>query len=216
MTETSKQPEFDDELLSAYLDDELTHEERARVDARLAADPAARQMLDQLRAASLAIRNLPTEAVGFDLRDSIRSRAEQAMPTAAATAGGATNGAVWQVPNTCSTPGCLSIFNLLGRLPANALATGTTAIPLLDNEHRLYVGGRRNQVDLRVAKIFRFGPTRADVGLDLGNLLNTNYTTTYENTYQYSVNNTAMGGTWNNPTAIYTARFVRWNLTVDF
>ena len=32
--------EFDDELLSAYLDDELTPEERARVEERLAADPA--------------------------------------------------------------------------------------------------------------------------------------------------------------------------------
>ena len=28
--------------------------------------------------------------------------------------------------------------------------------------------------------------------------------------------NTATGGTWNNPTAIYTPRFVRWNLTVEF
>jgi hypothetical protein len=46
--------------------------------------------------------------------------------------------------------------------------------------------------------------------------MNTNYATTYENTYQYSVGNTAMGGTWNNPTAIYAPRFVRWNLTVDF
>ena len=55
-----------------------------------------------------------------------------------------------------------------------------------------------------------------DVGVDLGNLLNTNYATTYENTYQYSAGNTAPGGTWNNPTAIYSPRFVRWNLTVDF
>jgi len=50
------------------------------------------------------------------------------------------------------------------------------------------------------------------VGVDLGNLVNTNYTTTYENIYRYSVGNTAMGGTWNNATAIYTPRFVRWNL----
>ena len=46
---------------------------------------------------------------------------------------------------------------------------------------------------MRFAKIFRFGKRRADVGVDLGNLLNTNYTTTYENTYQYSVGNTAHG-----------------------
>ena len=52
--------------------------------------------------------------------------------------------------------------------------------------------------------------------MDLSNLLNTNYATMYENVYQYSAANAAAGGTWNNPTAIYTPRFVRWNLTVDF
>ena len=55
-----------------------------------------------------------------------------------------------------------------------------------------------------------------NAGLDLGNLLNTNYATTYEDTYQYSAGNTAQGGTWNNPTAIYTPRFMRWNVTVDY
>ncbi len=69
---------------------------------------------------------------------------------------------------------------------------------------------------MRFAKIIRIGRRRADIGVDLGNLLNSNYTTTYENTYQYSAGNTVAGGTWNNPTAIYTPRFVRWNLTVDF
>jgi hypothetical protein len=52
--------------------------------------------------------------------------------------------------------------------------------------------------------------------VDGENLLNTNYATTYDNTYQYSAGNTAMGGTWNNPTAIYTPRFVRLNFTVNF
>jgi hypothetical protein len=30
------------------------------------------------------------------------------------------------------------------------------------------------------------------------------------------VGNTAQGGTWNNPTEIYTPRFVRLNFTVNF
>jgi hypothetical protein len=67
-----------------------------------------------------------------------------------------------------------------------------------------------------VAKILRFGPTRADVGLDLQNLLNTNYATAYTATYQYSANNTANGGTFLDPTSIYTPRFVRVNLTFNF
>jgi hypothetical protein len=89
-------------------------------------------------------------------------------------------------------------------------------VTLLDNEHRLYADNRRTQVDLRVAKIFRFASKRLDIGVDGENLLNTNYATNYDNTYQYSVGNTARGGTWNNPTAIYTPRYARVNLTVSF
>ena len=51
--------EFDDELLSAYLDGELSAEERARVEAHLAADPQARKLFDELRGVSLAMRELP-------------------------------------------------------------------------------------------------------------------------------------------------------------
>ena len=117
--------------------------------------------------------------------------------------------ATWQVPNAV-------IQSIVGRLPPGGLATGNTNIEILDADHRLYADNRRTQIDMRFAKVFRFGQRRLDVGVDLGNLLNTNYATTYENTYQYSVGNSATGGTWNNPTAIYTARFVRWNATVDF
>jgi hypothetical protein len=69
---------------------------------------------------------------------------------------------------------------------------------------------------MRFAKIVRLGSTRADVGVDVANLLNTNYTTTWDNTYQYSAGNSALGGTWNRPTAIYAPRFVRLNFTVNF
>jgi hypothetical protein len=117
--------------------------------------------------------------------------------------------ATWQVPNTV-------IQGIIGRLPPGGNAVGNTNIDILDNDHRLFAGDRRTQIDMRFAKILRFGPRRVDVGVDLGNLLNTNYATTYENIYQFSAGNTAMGGTWNNPTAIYTPRFVRWNMTVDF
>jgi hypothetical protein len=114
----------------------------------------------------------------------------------------------WPVPNTL-------IQTAAGRLPPGGLATGNTTLNILDNDHRLYAN-RRTQIDMRFAKILRFGSRRLDVGVDLSNLLNTNYTTTFENTYQYSLANTALGGTWNNPTAVYAPRFVRWNLTFDF
>ena len=117
--------------------------------------------------------------------------------------------ASWAVPNTV-------IQSITGRLPPGGLATGNTTIAILDADHRLYADNRKTQIDMRFAKIFRFGKRRADLGIDLSNLLNTNYSTTYESNYQYSVGNTDQGGTWNNPTAIYTPRFVRWNLTVNF
>jgi hypothetical protein len=116
--------------------------------------------------------------------------------------------ASWAVPNTV-------IQASLGRLPPGGNATGTTTINVLDTEHMLFAENRRTQVDMRFAKIFRFAGKRVDLGVDLGNLLNTNYATAYENTYQ-TVGVANPGGTWGNPTAVYSPRFVRWNLTVDF
>ncbi len=104
----------------------------------------------------------------------------------------------WPVPNSV-------IQSIIGRLPPGGLATGNTTVDILDNDHRLYVDDRRTQVDMRFAKILRFGARRLDIGVDLNNLLNTNYSTTFENTYQYTAGNTGLGGTWNNPTAIIRA-----------
>ncbi|HEY4232967.1 MAG TPA: hypothetical protein VGM76_06060 [Lacipirellulaceae bacterium] len=70
---------IDDEMLSAYLDNELAPQERARVEERLAADPAARQLLEQLRAVSQAVKDLPAAPLGTDLRDVVLRRAERAM-----------------------------------------------------------------------------------------------------------------------------------------
>jgi hypothetical protein len=134
--------------------------------------------------------------------DVLVSAAIRSQPPLARTAN-------WPVPNTV-------VQQLLGRLPPGATAGGTTTIALIDDDQQLYADERRTQLDMRVAKIFRFGKTRVDIGVDGENLLNTNYTTTYENTYQYSVGNTAMGGTWNNPTAIYTPRYARLNFAVSF
>ena len=121
---------------------------------------------------------------------------------------GAERVATWNVPNSVIT-------TILGRIPPGGTPTGNTAIALLDDDRRLYED-RRQQIDMRLAKIVRFGSTRADIGVDIGNLLNTNYATDFDDTYQFSVGNAAQGGTWNNPTEIYTPRFVRLNFTVNF
>jgi hypothetical protein len=117
--------------------------------------------------------------------------------------------ASWPIPNSM-------VLSLLGRLPAGSTATGNTTITLTDNDHRVYSDERRNQIDLRFAKIVRFGSTRADIGVDLTNLLNTNYATNWQNTYQFTAGNTGRGGSWNDPTAIYAPLFVRLNFTVNF
>jgi hypothetical protein len=114
--------------------------------------------------------------------------------------------ATWNVPNSV-------VVGLLGRLPAGANLGGNTTVSIDDNAHRIFSGNRRTQVDMRFAKIVRLGATRADIGVDLANLLNTNYATGWENTYQFGQPN---GGSWNNPTSIYPPRFVRLNFTVNF
>lgn len=67
------------ELLSAYLDGELTAAEQARVEQFLAENPAARQTLDNLRSVSLAVQGLPVLRVGEDLSDRVLRHAERAI-----------------------------------------------------------------------------------------------------------------------------------------
>src|SRR6266850_7204 len=131
-----------------------------------------------------------------------------AAPGGAVIAAGG-NSAQWIVPNSV-------VAAALGHLPVGATATGTTTIQVADNVNRVYADNRRTQVDMRIAKVLRFGRTRSDVGVDLNNLFNTNYATGYNTTYTYSAGNTTNGGTWGNPTSIYTARFVRLNYTLNF
>jgi hypothetical protein len=99
----------------------------------------------------------------------------------------------------------------LGRLPANASAAQTTTINLL-NPGQLYSVERTNLVDMRFAKIFRFAGRRADVGMDLYNLFNSNVTSAYQQTYLASDN----GLTWLRPTAIVSPRLARFHVTFNF
>ena len=82
----------------------------------------------------------------------------------------------WQIPNP-------TLVSMGGILAPGSLASGNTTIAIVDNQHRLFADNQRAQIDMRFAKVLRFGRTRTDVGVDLWNLLNTNYATTYEDTY---------------------------------
>jgi hypothetical protein len=67
-------------------------------------------------------------------------------------------------------------------------------------------GERANQLDIRVAKILRFGRTRTNVGIDIYNALNANAPLTQNNSF----------GAWQQPTEILLARFVKLNIQFDF
>lgn len=70
-------PEY--ELLSAYLDGELTADEQVRVEQLLAGSPEARQRLDESRALSGALQALPAYRVDEDLSPRVLRVAERRM-----------------------------------------------------------------------------------------------------------------------------------------
>ena len=69
------------ELLSAYLDGELTADEQAEAERLLASSPAARQLLDELRALSATLQSLPQQKLGEDLSRQVLRVAERRMLT---------------------------------------------------------------------------------------------------------------------------------------
>ncbi len=69
---------------------------------------------------------------------------------------------------------------------------------------------RVNSVDMRFAKILRFGGTRTNVGIDLYNMFNSNVGTAFNQAFGTD------GATWMRPTAVLNPRFARFNVTFDF
>jgi hypothetical protein len=73
-------------------------------------------------------------------------------------------------------------------------------------------GERVNNVDMRFAKIIHVRRTRANIGIDLYNLMNSNTGTAFEATYDPATN----GLRWLRPTTVVQPRFVRFNVQLDF
>jgi hypothetical protein len=73
-------------------------------------------------------------------------------------------------------------------------------------------GERVNNVDMRFAKIVRVRRTRANIGMDLYNLMNSNTGTAFEATYDPATN----GLRWLRPTTVVQPRFVRFTVQFDF
>jgi hypothetical protein len=104
----------------------------------------------------------------------------------------------YAVPNSAVAP--LLGRNLSGNAPnvtVNLVAPGT-----------LY-GDRINQLDVRAAKVLKYGHSRTTVALDTYNTLNASAVLTYNNAF-------VPGGTWLQPFAILTPRFFKITAEIDF
>ena len=119
-----------------------------------------------------------------------------------------------QVSSTIqSLPGPSLAANLVVSSPTVAQTFGR---PLSGNASSVTVnlippqtvfGDRINQVDFRIAKLLRFGRSRAQVGVDIFNVMNSNVPSGYLQTF---------GATWLRPTAVMDARFARISGQIDF
>jgi hypothetical protein len=70
-------------------------------------------------------------------------------------------------------------------------------------------GDRVNEVNLRFAKVLRFGRTRTHVGIDVFNILNSDAILTYNQTF-------TPGGQWLAPQSVLTPRFMKVSAQIDF
>jgi hypothetical protein len=93
----------------------------------------------------------------------------------------------------------------LGRTPAST--TPFLTVNLV--EPGQVWGDRVNEIDLRVAKILRFGRTRANVGIDVYNVMNSSAILSYNQTF-------IPNGSWLRPTLLMTSRFAKVSATIDF
>jgi hypothetical protein len=87
----------------------------------------------------------------------------------------------------------------------------TTATVNLIEPGTLY-GERVNNVDLRFAKILRFGRTRTNIGVDVFNIFNRDTILTYNQAF---VPNEVVD-TWLRPNSVLTPRFIKFSAQIDF
>jgi hypothetical protein len=106
--------------------------------------------------------------------------------------------ATWNAP-------VATVSQALGR-PA-AVAGATVPIDLVKPGE--VWGDRINEIDLRFAKVLRFGRTKTHVGFDIFNVLNSDAVLTYNQTF-------IPGGAWLAPQSVLTPRFYKVSAQIDF
>jgi len=112
---------------------------------------------------------------------------------------GAQLAANWTAPNSATVG--------LNR-PFAGIAGQTIVVNLIE-PGTLY-GDRLTQIDMRFAKVLRFGRTRSTVGFDVYNLTNSNAVLTYNQTFVTTTD------TWLRPNSVLQSRFVKLSAQIDF
>ncbi|HKE83068.1 MAG TPA: carboxypeptidase regulatory-like domain-containing protein [Vicinamibacterales bacterium] len=116
--------------------------------------------------------------------------------------------ATWNAPKGQCTAGVCDPGTISAALGRTAQGAGSTiAVDLIQPGEKW--GDRVNEVDLRFAKVVRFGRTRTHVGIDIFNVLNSDAILTYNQTF-------APGGAWLAPQSVLTPRFVKVSAQIDF
>jgi hypothetical protein len=90
-----------------------------------------------------------------------------------------------------------------------ALSGGSANVTVNLIEPSTFFAPRQNNFDLRVAKVFRYGRTRAQIGLDVYNLTNTDVVVAFNQGF-------VPGGAWLTPTQIQPARYIKVGGQFDF
>jgi len=110
--------------------------------------------------------------------------------------------ALYAVPNAVIQP-------ILGRPLSNNAPNVTVNLI----EPGSFYGDRVNEIDIRFAKILRYGRTRTNVGVDLYNITNSSPVLTYNQNFTPIP---AGGFTWLTPTSVLQPRFFKFSATIDF
>jgi hypothetical protein len=116
-----------------------------------------------------------------------------------------------------SKPGAMLAANWV--VPAATVAQSSLGRPLAGNVANVTVnlvqpgtlyGDRVNELDLRFAKLLRFGTTRTRISLDLYNALNSAAVLSYNQTFNPATT------TWLTPTSVLAARVAKIGASIEF
>jgi hypothetical protein len=88
------------------------------------------------------------------------------------------------------------------------LSSGNVIVNLL--QPNTVFADRRNNIDVRIAKIIRYGRTRTQIGVDVYNLTNTDVVTSFNQTF------VPTSSSWLTPTGIQPARYAKISAQFDF